>query len=176
MRKGGIMKKLFAIAIAASMLSGLYGLSFGLGGRYTLSHPGALPDSTFSYPSIVADVMCKPLPILGFRIGLVGLDLIPDDEGGTQYRFGTGTSASILIYIPMAGMVQPYIPFHVLYMGDGGSTLTLDGGLGAEFMFGGFGAYLEGGIDLWSYSPEVGDSSSDTWFHVQGGVRIPVNL
>ena len=168
------MKKLFAIAIAASMLSGLYGLSFGLGGRYTISHPGALPDSTYSYPSVIADVMCKPLPILGFRIGLVGLDLIPEEDGGTQYMFGTGCDASILIFIPMAGMVQPYIPFHILYMGNGGSQLFLDGGIGAEFMFGGFGAYLEGGINLYSYSNAT--STSDTWFHVQGGVRIPVNL
>ncbi len=170
------MKKLFALVIAASMMSGLYAFSFGLGARYTLSHPGFLPDSTYSYPSIVADVMCKPLPIVGLRIGLVQFDMVPDEEGGSQFMFGTGVNAAVLVYIPMAGMVNPYIPFHFVYAGNGGSTITLDAGLGAEFGFGGVNGYLEGGIDLFNYSPEVGDSNSDTWFHVQGGVRIPVNV
>ena len=170
------MKKLFALVIAASMMSGLYALSFGLGARYTIGYPGALADSTFSYPSIVADVMCKPLPIVGLRIGLIQFDMIPDEEGGSKYEFATGANAAVLVYIPMAGMVNPYIPFYFSYSGNGGSTILLDAGLGAEFGFGGVNGYLEGGINLWNASPEGLDSNSETWFHVQGGVRIPVNV
>ncbi len=170
------MKKLFAIAIAASMLGGLYGLSFGLGGQYVIGHPGTMEDSTFSYPAIVADVMCKPFPILGLRIGLVQFNLIPDDEGGSNYAFGFGTAATALIYIPMAGAISPYIPLHFLYTGNGGSKFQLDGGIGAEMGFGGFAGYLEGGINFLSLSPEDEDSESDNWFYVQGGVRIPIGM
>ena len=170
------MKKLFAIAIAASMLGGLYGLSFGVGGQYMIGKPSVIPDSTYSYPAIVADVMCKPLPILGFRIGLVQYNIIPEDEGDSNYAFGVGTSAAVLVYIPMAGAISPYIPIHFLYMGNGGSTFYIDGGIGAEMGFGVVSGYLEGGINFVSYSLEGFDSSSDNWFYVQGGVRKPIGL
>jgi hypothetical protein len=164
------MKKLFAIALAVGLFSGLYGLSFGLGVAYDNI---AGPEGTDPYLSIRADVMCKPLPILGFRMGLIQVDL-PEDN--TTYMFGTGVNADILIYIPMAGMVNPYIPFGFWYYGNGGSTITLKGGLGGEFGFGGFAGYLEGGIEFISISPEGMDSSSENWFYIQAGVRIPVGL
>ncbi len=173
------MKKLFAIAIAASILGGLYGFSIGLGGQYVIGRPGAMEDSTFAYPAIVADIMCKPLPILGFRIGLVQYNIIPEEEEGTletEYKFGLGTSATALIYIPMAGAISPYIPLGFMYMGNDGSTFYLAGGIGAEMGFGVVSGYLEGGINFVSWSPEVGDSESDNWFYVQGGVRIPIGL
>ncbi len=176
------MKKLFAIAIAASLLSGLYGFSFGLGGKYVLNHYSYAygTDSTFSYPAIVADVMCKPLPILGFRIGLVTFNILPEEEKEADfpsYMFGTGCDATVLVFIPMAAMVQPYIPFHFMYSGvESESELTLDGGIGAEMGFGAVMGYLEGGINFWNWSPDVGDSESETWFYVQGGIRVPIGL
>jgi hypothetical protein len=171
------MKKLFAIALVASVFSGLYGLSFGLGGQYVLEYPGAMPDSTFSYPGVVADVMCKPLPILGFRIGLVQVNLWPEDEGNTNFHIGTGVDATVLVYIPMAAPISPYIPLGVFYHGyDGLSMMNLKGGVGAEMGFGSLAGYLEGGIHFSQVSPEGVDSSSDNWFYVQGGIRVPVGL
>ena len=164
------MKKLFAIAIAASMLSGLYGFSIGLGAAYDNL---AGEEDTDPYFSVRADVMCKPLPILGLRFGLIQIDL-PTDS--TEYHFGTGVSADVLVFIPMAGTITPYIPFGFWYHGNTGSVLTLKGGLGAEMGFGGFAGYLEGGINYEDISPEVGEGTSDTWFYVQGGVRIPIGM
>ncbi|MCK4674078.1 hypothetical protein KAT67_08865, partial [candidate division WOR-3 bacterium] len=106
------MKKLFAIAIAASMLGGLYGFSFGLGVAYDEI---GREDPYDPFISIKADVMCKPLPILGLRIGLVDVDMRSDDQGGTQFHIATGCEATVMLYIPMAGMIQPYIPFYLMY-------------------------------------------------------------
>jgi hypothetical protein len=170
MRKGGIMKKLFAIAIAASILSGLYGLTLSIGAAYDNL---AGPEGTDPYFSVRADAICKFHPIVGLRCGLVQVDL---PSGATTYMFGTGVNADVLVFIPMAGMVSPYIPIGFWYAGNGGSTIHLKGGLGADFMFGGFGAYLEGGINFYNYSPEVGESSSSNPLYVQGGIRIPVDL
>jgi len=171
------MKKLFAIAIIASVFSGLYGLSFGLGGQYVLEYPGAMPDSTFSYPGVVADVMCKPLPILGFRIGLVQVNLWPEDEGNTNFHIGTGVDATVMIYIPVAAPISPYLPIGVFYHSyDAYSMMNLKGGVGAEMGFGGLAGYLEGGVHFSQLTPDVGDSSSENWFYVQGGIRVPVEL
>lgn len=174
-RKGGTMKKLFAIAIAASMLGGLYGFSIGLGVAYDNL---AGPEGTDAYFSVRADAMCKPLPILGFRIGLIQIDLPTD---ATTYAFGTGVSADVLIFIPMAGMISPYIPFGFWYHGyaDESSSLKLKGGLGAEMGFGGFMGYLEAGITFTKVSwgiEGVDDPDATNPFYVQGGVRIPIGL
>jgi hypothetical protein len=174
------MKKLFAIAIVASMFSGLYALSFGLGGQYNLNKPYppfADSDSSYSYPAIVADAMCKPLPILGFRIGLVQYEMHGDDYGGNIYHFGTGCSAALLFYLPVAAPVNPYIPLYVMYDGsDAGSGLTFHGGVGFEKGFGNLSGYLEGGATFAQTSPDQGDSASDMWFFIQGGLRIPVGM
>lgn len=164
------MKKLFALAIAIGMFSSLYGLSFGLGAAYDMI---AGPEGTDPYLSIRGDVMCKPLPIVGLRMGLIEFNM-PEDN--TNYAFGTGINATVLVYIPMAAPVMPYIPIGIFYYGNGGSTINLIGGLGAEMGFGSVAGYLEGGIDFVQYSPEGFDSSSDNWFFVQAGVRIPVPM
>jgi hypothetical protein len=167
------MKKLFAIAIAASMLGGLYGFSIGLGVAYDNL---AGPEGTDPYFSVRADAMCKPLPVLGFRIGIIQIDLPTD---ATTYAFGTGVSADVLIFIPMAGMVSPYIPFGVWYHGNTGSSFKVKGGLGANMGFGGFMGYLEAGITFTSVSygiEGVDDPDSTNPFYVQGGVRIPIGL
>ena len=160
------MKKLFAIVIAGSMLSGLYGLSIGLGGAYDgITETG--------YFSVRADVMCKAMPFLGFRLGLVQVDF---PSGTTPMYFGTGISTDVMLFIPMAGMISPYIPMGVSYSDAYDvSTLHLKGGLGAEFGFGGFNGYLEGGINFWNIDIS-GVSGSTNPIYVQGGVRFPVPL
>lgn len=174
------MKKLFAVAVVAGMLSGLYGMTFGIGAAYDNL---AGPEGTDPYFSIRADVVVKPMPIIGFRMGLVTVDL---PEGSTSYVFGTGVSADVLVYIPVAGTISPYIPVGFWYGGASvdaadysASELHLKGGLGAEFMFGGFGAYLEGGINFYSTSMTVAgveSSHSRNPLYVQGGIKIPVKL
>jgi len=176
------MKKLFAIAVLAGMLSGLYGFSIGLGGRYEIGHYSYFygPDSSFSYPAIVADVMVKPIDMLGFRFGLFTFNILPDEEkdyAPTTFMFGTGCDASVLVFIPMAGTISPYIPFHFIYnSAEYGSQFMIDGGVGVEAGFGPVAGYLEGGINFINWSPEGGDGDSDNWFYVQGGLRIPLNL
>ena len=167
------MKKLFAIAIAASMFSGLYGFSVGLGARYdNIAADSVMGDA---YLGIRADVMCKPMPILGFRMGLIQIDMVED---AMQMHFGTGVNADVLVYIPMMGMVNPYLVLGLWYNSyeNVGSGFEFHGGVGGEFGFGGFAAYLEAAFVLQSYSPEVGDGDSFNWFYVQGGVRIPIGL
>ena len=177
------MKKLLTIAMLAGMVSGLYGFSIGLGGRYEIGHYSHLYgfDSTFSYPAVVADVMVKPIDMLGFRFGLVTFNILPEEEkeaAPTTFIIGTGIDASVLVYIPMAGTINPYIPFHFAYNNaDWGSQFTVDGGVGVEAGFGAVSGYLEGGINFLSMSIEALDESeSANWFYIQGGLRIPLNL
>jgi hypothetical protein len=165
------MKKLFAIAIAASMLTGLYGLTFSVGAAYDNL---AGPDGTDPYFAIKSDMICQFHPMLGLRCGLVSVELKDDVMGGTQYSFGTGVYSDVIVSIPMAGMISPYIPLGVWYSGNGGSSLHLKGGLGADFAFGGFGVFLEGGINFYNISN--GTSTSTNPLYVMGGVRIPVDL
>jgi hypothetical protein len=171
------MKKLFAIVIAASMFSGLYGFSIGIGGRYDNLFG---PEDTDAYLGIRADVMCKPMPILGLRMGLVQVDL---KEDATFMFFGTGVNADVLVYIPMMGMVNPYLVLGAWYKMDEAdpslgdySLLILHAGIGGEFGFGGFAGYLEAAFNMQSFSPDVGDSQTDNWFYVQVGVRIPIGM
>ncbi len=174
------MKKLFAIAIAVGMLSSVYGASFGLGIAYNINHPPLQTDyfagtENFSYPAIVADFRFPLLsPFINARMGLVEYNLISDDDGGSDYHFGTGVYGDICLTVPMLGMVTPYIPIGVFYDGNGGSTIKFKGGLGGEMGIGGFVGYLEGGIKWLNVDLEwMEESESDTYFFVQGGVRVP---
>ena len=93
---------------------------------------------------------------------------------------GTGIDASVLVFIPMAGTISPYIPFHFAYNNSSSdywaSYFSIEGGVGVEAGFGPVAGYLEGGINFLNVSPNVGDGDSHNWFYVQGGIRIPVNL
>lgn len=169
------MKKLFAIAVAASLFSGLYAASIGLGGQYTIGEPRAYGDTTdISYPSVLVDVMVPIIPVLAARMGLVEFNIISDDDGGSNYKFGTGVYGDICFMIPMAGMFKPYIPIGFVYGGNGGSEMHLKGGVGGMMGFGAVDGYLEGGIKLLTWSPEDLDSESGTYFYVQGGLRVPI--
>ena len=166
------MKKLFAIAAVAGMLSGLYGFSVGLGARYDYL---AGPEGSDPFFSIRADVMCKPMPILGFRMGLIQIDMPTD---AMYMHFGTGVNADVLVYVPMAGMVSPYVVVgaHYVSQENAYTKILLNGGLGAEMGFGGFAGYLEAAFNMDATTPEGMDGTTDTWFYVQGGVRIPIKL
>ncbi len=168
------MKKLFAIAIAASLVSGLYGFSFGLGAAYDQLGIDSLYGE--AHPVIKADVMAKPFPILGIRFGVVDVAMNSDDFGGTMFTIATGLDAAILVYIPMAGTFQPYIPIYFKYADTGDldvTTLHIFGGLGGEMGFGSVTGYLEGRFTLHDVSTM---DDSQTWFTIQGGVRVPIGL
>jgi hypothetical protein len=166
------MKKLLAIAVAAGMLSGLYGFSIGLGARYDNL---AGPEGTDPYISIRADVMCNPFPVLGLRMGVIQVDLPTDATG---IHIGTGVNADVLVYVPMTGMVKPYVVVGAWYTSqqDTYTDIMLHGGLGAELGFGGFTGYLEAAFNLDSFTPEGMDGTSNTWFYGQLGVRIPIAM
>jgi hypothetical protein len=169
------MKKLFAIAIAASLISGgLYAFSFGLGVAYDELGIDSLYGK--GHLAIKADMMCKPFPILGFRFGLVDVEMRDDDFGGTMFTIATGCDATVMFYIPMAGMLQPYIPIYFKYADTGDldqTTLYIFGGVGGEMGFGSVTGYLEGRFTMLDISTRT---ESQNWFTIQGGVRVPINM
>lgn len=166
------MKKLFAIAIAASMLSGLYGLTLGLGVAYE-----DVADST-RYLCIKGDARVPILPVLDVRGELLNVSLKEDQKG---IHFGTFFGTDLLIKFPMPAAFQPYLVlgvwFNMSLEDDDSMDLGLKGGLGAEYGFGGFNAYLEGGLNKFTYS-KVGDADSETTnpIYVQLGVTFPLEL
>ena len=174
------MKKFFVVALAIGLLTSMYGASFGLGLAYNINHPPLQTGyfagtEDFSYPAIVADFRFPLLgPFINARMGLVEYNMISDDDGGSDYHFGTGVYGDLCLSVPMLGMITPYIPIGVFYDGNGGSTLNLKGGLGGEMGIGGFLGYLEGGVKWMKVDWDVmEESESDTYFYVQGGIRVP---
>jgi hypothetical protein len=166
------MKKLFAIAIAASMLSGLYGLTLGLGVAYEdVAEDGR-------YLCIKGDMRVPILPIVDLRGGLLNV-MLPD--GGKAINFGTCVSSDLLIKFPMPASFQPYLVLGVWFnMGLEDEPLdymnfNLKAGLGGEMGFGGFNAYLEGGLHNFTYTKDA-DPSTTNPIYVQLGVTFPVGL
>ncbi len=157
------MKKLFAITVVATMLSGLYGLTLSLSGAYqdvTDEYGGG------AYFGAKADVIVGLLPILKARGYLVEVDF----SEGTPMHFGTFTGSDLLISIPMAAPVQPYVVAGFWFVKD--AYMTFKGGLGAEMGFGNMSGYVEGNLNF--VSPEGGDSYMP--INVMGGIRIPLKL
>ena len=166
------MKKLFAIAIAASMLSGLYGLSLGLGVAYEdVAEDGR-------YLCIKGDMRVPLLPIVDLRGGLLNV-MLPD--GGKAINFGTCVSSDLLIKFPMPASFQPYLVLGVWFnLGLEDAPLdymnfNLKAGLGGEMGFGGFNAYLEGGLHNFTYTKDA-DPSTTNPIYVQLGVTFPVGM
>ena len=166
------MKKLLAIAMVAGMLSGLYGASLGLGARYDNI---AGPEGTDPFFGIRADMLVKPWPVIGLRMGLVQIDF-PEDA--SLYFIGTGVGADILVFIPLQAMLKPYLVTGIWYksLQESYSDIILKAGLGAEVPFGPLSGYLEGTFNLDALTPEGMDGTTDTWFDVQGGIRIPLKF
>ncbi|MGB9720280.1 MAG: hypothetical protein ACPL28_02205 [bacterium] len=157
------MKKLFAIGVIATMLSGLYGLTLSLSGAYqdiTDEYGGG------AYFGVKADVIVGLLPILKARGYLVEVDF----SEGTPMHFGTFTGTDMLITIPMASPIQPYLVAGVWFVKD--VHFTLKGGLGAEMGFGNMSGYLEYNLNF--VSPDQGDSYMP--MNVMGGLRFPLKL
>lgn len=166
------MKKLFAIAIAASMLSGLYGLTLGLGVAYEdVAEDGR-------YLCIKGDARIPVLPVLDWRVGLLNV-MLPD--GGKAINFGTDVSSDLLIKFPMPASFQPYLVLGVWFnMGLEDEpldymNLALKAGLGGEMGFGGFNAYLEGGLNKFTYTKDA-DPSTTNPIYVQLGITFPLGL
>ena len=166
------MKKLFAIAIAASMLSGLYGLTLGLGAAYEdVVEEGR-------YLCIKGDARIPILPVLDARGELLLVNL---REDGKAITFGTFAGSDLLIKFPMPASFQPYLVlglwFNMSLEDDDSMYLGLKAGLGGEYGFGGFNAYLEGGLNRFTYT-KVGDADSETAnpIYVQLGMTFPIDL
>lgn len=157
------MKRLLALTVAMTMLSGLYGLTLSLSGAYqdiTDEYGGG------AYFGIKADIIVGLLPILKARGFLVEVDF----SDGTPMHFGTFTGTDLLINVPMAAPVQPYIVAGFWYHKD--LYMTIKGGLGAEMGFGNMSGYLEYNLNF--VSPEQGDSYMP--MNIMGGLRIPLKL
>ncbi|MEO0096240.1 MAG: hypothetical protein ABIL66_10175 [candidate division WOR-3 bacterium] len=157
------MKKLLVALIVAIMLSGVYGL--------TLSISGAFQDITNEYGGgaylgVKADIIVGLLPILKARGFLMEIDF----SEGTPMAFGTFTGSDLLISIPMAAPVQPYVVAGLWFVKD--AYMTIKGGLGAEMGFGSMTGYLEG--DLNFISPDQGDSYMP--INIMAGLRFPLKL
>lgn len=166
------MKKLFAIAIAASMLSGLYGLTLGLG----VSYEDVVEEGR--YLCIKGDARVPILPVLDVRGEFLNVGL---PEGGKAIHFGTFFGSDLLIKFPMPAAFQPYLVLGVWFnMGLEDEpldymTLGLKAGLGGEYGFGGFNAYLEGGLNKFTWVKDA-DPSTTNPIYVQLGVTFPIEL
>jgi hypothetical protein len=170
------MKKLFAIAIVASLLSGLYGLTLGLGASYEdITEEDSL---TGAYLVVRGDARIPVLPILDWRVGLLAVRL---PEGGKALGFGTDVTSDLLVKIPMASPLHPYIVLGLwldLGLEDPSSTvINLKGGLGAEYGFGPAGFYVEGGLNKFNMT-KIGDADATTTTPIYGqaGFTFPINL
>ena len=158
------MKKLFALAIATSLIGGLYGL--------TLSFSGAYQDVTDEYGAgayfgAKVDAIVSMLPILKARGYLAEVDFKDPDM---TMSFGTFTGSDLLLSIPMPAAIQPYVVAGILFIKD--DKMVFKGGLGAEMGFGNLYGYLEGNINF--ISPYEGDGFLP--INIMGGIRIPVKL
>ncbi len=166
------MKKLFAIAIAASMLSGLYGLTLGLG----VSYEDVVEEGR--YLCIKGDARIAVLPVVDWRAGLLTVQL-PD--GGKSVHLGTGITSDLLIKFPMPASFQPYLVLGFFFnMGLEDEPLdymniALKAGLGGEMGFGSFNAYLEGGLHNFTWVKDA-DPSTTNPIYVQLGLTFPLGL
>ncbi|MEO0123318.1 MAG: hypothetical protein ABIL69_04870 [candidate division WOR-3 bacterium] len=157
------MKKLLAVAVAAVMLNGLYGLSLSLSGAYqdiTDQKGGG------AYLGLKADLIINLLPILKARGYLVEVDF----SAGIPMKIGVFTGSDLLLVLPLPTMMQPYIVTGFSYEKD--SAIVFKGGLGAEFGFSGLIGYLEGNLNY--IKPAQGNSKIP--INIMGGIRYPLQI
>ncbi len=166
------MKKLFAIAIAASMLSGLYGLTLGLG----VAYEDVLEDGR--YFCVKGDVRVPVLPILDVRGGLLS---VPLPDGGKSVNFGTFVDSDLMIKFPMPSSFHPYFALGLWFnlgLEDAPGDymhIGVKAGLGGEMDFGGVGGYLEFGLHNFTYDKDA-DPSTTNPLYVQLGLTFPVGM
>jgi hypothetical protein len=167
------MKKVFALALSLSFLSGLYGFTLGLGVAYEgLAVSGADP-----YFALKADARVPLSSMIDIRAVLLNVSL-PD--GGKSIHLGTFTESD-LIFKPKTSMsFKPYLALGVWFsMGLEDAPLdykilAVKGALGGEMEFGGLNAYLEAGLNKFTWVSGGGGTSHPVY--VQLGVNIPVKI
>lgn len=171
--KGGKMKKLFAIAIAASMLSGLYGLTLGLGVAYEdVAEDGR-------WLCIKGDARIPIIPVLDWRAELITVRL---PENAMSLHIGTGISSDLLVKIPVPAPISPYLAFGFLFdLGLEDEPLDymnfkLKAGAGAEYSFGPACAYIEGGLHNLDFVKDREPDEMTTAIYAQLGVTYPIPL
>ncbi|OGC43782.1 hypothetical protein A2Y85_04575 [candidate division WOR-3 bacterium RBG_13_43_14] len=166
------MKKLFAIAIAVGLMSGLYALNLGLGVAYESV------DNDARYLAIKADARVPLFAMIDVRGELLNVSLA---EGGKVIHFGTFTGSDLLIKFPMPSSIKPYLCLGVWFnkgLEDAPldfTNLALKAGLGAEMGFGGLNAYLEGGLNKFTWV-DGADPATDQQIYVQLGATFPLGM
>jgi hypothetical protein len=166
------MKKVFALALVLSCMSGLYGLTLGIGAAYE----GLLVDGADPYLALKVDARVPLMKMIDIRACVLNVSL---PEGGKNIYLGTFTDSDLLIKPDMGMPFKPYIALGVWFRmgledapGDY-QVLGLKGALGGEFEIGSIGAYIEAGLNKFQW---IKDGGSSHPVYVQLGLTFPVNL
>jgi hypothetical protein len=167
------MKKVFALVFALSFLSGLYGFTLGVGAAYEhLAVTGVDP-----YLSVKVDARVPLAKMIDIRACLINVDL---PEGGKAVHIGTFTDSDILIKPDMSMPLKPYLALGIWFnlgLEDAPldyKALGLKAALGGEFEIGGLGAYVEAGLNKFTWASGGGGTTHP--IYVQLGLTFPVNL
>jgi len=157
------MKKLYALAIVVSFVSGLYGLTLGIGGAYEDVTDESGDGAYFA--AKVDGIVPVLSPILDLRFGLADIEF-----RSTDIFVGTGISTDLLLSLPMPTPFVPYVVAGFWYKKD--DRMSIKGGFGGKVGLAGLTGYIEGGIEY--EKPETGDAKKP--IYIQGGLRIPVEF
>ncbi len=163
------MRKLFALALALTLVSGLYGLKLGLG----VAYEGLAVDGADPYLAIKADMRLPLISMIDVRANILSV-VLPD--GGKAIHLGTFTDSDLMIKFPMES-IKPYLALGLWFnMGLEDAPLDymnlgLKAALGAEMALGGLNAYLEGGLNKFTWVKD-GDTSNPVY--IQLGITVPV--
>jgi hypothetical protein len=163
------MRKIFALALALTLVSGLYGLKLGLGAAYA----GLLDDHYTEYLSIKADMRVPLLSSVDVRATILNFDMPTDAKA---IHLGTFTSSDLMFKIPMEGSLKPYVAAGLWFnYGLDAETmdLALKAAIGAEMGLGGLNAFIEAGLGPFSYTKDA-DPSTHNPMYVQAGIILPV--
>jgi len=166
------MKKVFALTLALACLSGLHGLSLGVGAAYE----GLTVSGVDPYLAVKVDARVPLSKMIDLRACVINVAL---PEGGKSVHLGTFTDSDILIKPDMSMPLKPYLALGLWFnLGLESDPLDymnlgLKAALGGEFEVGGFSAYVEAGLNKFTWVKDGGTSHP---IYVQLGLTFPVNL
>lgn len=165
------MRKLLALALTLTLVSGLYGLKLGLGVAYE-----GLADDGDGWLALKADMRVPLFSKVDVRANLLEVAL---PEGGKNIFLGTFTSSDLMYKISLDGSIKPYVAaglWFKLGLEDAPGDymhIGVKAGLGAEMAIGGLNAFLEGGLNQFTYDKDA-DPSTHNPMYVQLGITLPV--
>ncbi len=165
------MRKLFALTLALTLVSGLYGFKLGIGPAYENI---AVTDQD-PFLAIKIDARVPLISMIDVRAVLINFSM---PENAKSLKFGTFTESDLMIKFPMEGSFKPYLALG-LWLNQGLEDAPLDymqlylkAALGGEMGFGGVNVYVEGGLNKFAKIKGV-DGTQHPVF-VQLGVILPV--